>query len=404
MSKLFIENSTLTAIGDAIREKTGKTALIAPGSMPAEIKAIVSGGGGGEGDCNGLHVPEEALVLTGEMQYRFAYNGWNWFIEECADKITSDRIMASYNMFFNSKNLVNIPLELNFYASSSSNNKMDVMFSGCNKLVTLPTINNAKPSTLKQIFYQCFALKSIPDDWTDTWDWSYIDGQTSQYNGDMSAMFQQCVNLRNIPAWTFLHQNPYVGYSYATIYNGFDTCLVLERVEGIRLPRNVGWTSNAFNNTFKDCARLKSVTFALQEDGSPYVHNIKNQTIDLSTAGFVPASGTGASYWKTFVDKNDFPEEAVIDSYDKWATYCGEDSLDKGSGNGYANNVKWSTFSRKAAKRLFATLPDVTGGSGNTIKLEYDAASELKSQEAMKLLTEEEIAVAAARGWTVSLV
>lgn len=47
MSKVFIEESTLSAIGAAIREKTEKTDLIAPGDMPAEIRAIVSGGGTG---------------------------------------------------------------------------------------------------------------------------------------------------------------------------------------------------------------------------------------------------------------------------------------------------------------------------------------------------------------------
>jgi hypothetical protein len=48
MSKVFIEETTLTAIGDAIREKTGKSDLIAPGSMPQEIKSITTGGGGGD--------------------------------------------------------------------------------------------------------------------------------------------------------------------------------------------------------------------------------------------------------------------------------------------------------------------------------------------------------------------
>lgn len=400
MAKVFIEETTLTAIGDAIREKTGGTDLIAPGSMPAEIKAIVSGGGSGEGDCNGLHVPEEALVLTGDMSYRFAYGGWNWFIEEFGDKITTENITNSSNMFNNANELQDIPFELNF--NPNLLNLMLSMFTNCKKLRTLPTLNNVKVDGMQQLFQYCFALKSIPDDWTDTWDWSNVDNQTSQYSCNMSNMFSYCVNLRNIPAWTFLHQNPVVNPTYSLFNGAFDNCLVLERIEGIRLPANATWTANAFRNTFNYCARLKSVTFALQEDGSPYVHNIKNQTIDLSTAGW-RSSGTGSIYWSD-VDKNDFPDDAVIDSYDKWATYCGEDSLDKGSGNGYATNVKWSTFSRKAAKRLFATLPDVTGGSGNTIKLEHEAASELKSQEAMKLLTEEEIAVAAARGWTVSLV
>ena len=46
MSKVAINEITLTNIGDAIREKTGKTDLIAPGDMPAEIASISTGGEG----------------------------------------------------------------------------------------------------------------------------------------------------------------------------------------------------------------------------------------------------------------------------------------------------------------------------------------------------------------------
>lgn len=40
MSKVFIEESTLTAIGDSIRAKTGKSDPIGPLDMPAEIGSI----------------------------------------------------------------------------------------------------------------------------------------------------------------------------------------------------------------------------------------------------------------------------------------------------------------------------------------------------------------------------
>lgn len=43
MPKVFIEETTLTAIGNAIREKTGKTALIDPALMSAEIESIETG-------------------------------------------------------------------------------------------------------------------------------------------------------------------------------------------------------------------------------------------------------------------------------------------------------------------------------------------------------------------------
>lgn len=44
MSKVFIEESTLTAIGDAIREKNGTTDMIAPLDMATVIANLPSGG------------------------------------------------------------------------------------------------------------------------------------------------------------------------------------------------------------------------------------------------------------------------------------------------------------------------------------------------------------------------
>ncbi len=40
MAKIFIEESSLTAIGDAIRGKTGASGLLSPAQMAAEIAAI----------------------------------------------------------------------------------------------------------------------------------------------------------------------------------------------------------------------------------------------------------------------------------------------------------------------------------------------------------------------------
>ena len=45
MSKVFIEESTLTSIGDAIRSKTGEAGLIAPLDMATALSNLTTGGG-----------------------------------------------------------------------------------------------------------------------------------------------------------------------------------------------------------------------------------------------------------------------------------------------------------------------------------------------------------------------
>ena len=49
MAKIFIEESTLSAIGNSIRAKTGKTDMSPPLSMRTEIGSIQTAGGGSGG-------------------------------------------------------------------------------------------------------------------------------------------------------------------------------------------------------------------------------------------------------------------------------------------------------------------------------------------------------------------
>ena len=69
MGKVFIEESTLTAIGDAIRGKEGSTELVPVTDMATRITSLPSGGG---------ELPEEAFTITGNCSYRFASGGWDW--------------------------------------------------------------------------------------------------------------------------------------------------------------------------------------------------------------------------------------------------------------------------------------------------------------------------------------
>lgn len=59
MSKYIINDSTLTAIGTAIRNKAGTTNELTPLEMPTAIANIPSGG----------DIPEEAFNHTGDLSY-----------------------------------------------------------------------------------------------------------------------------------------------------------------------------------------------------------------------------------------------------------------------------------------------------------------------------------------------
>ena len=100
MAKIFIEESTLSAIGNSIRAKTGKTNMIPPLNMPTEIESIQTGGGGSSSapvssndvtfyDYDGTVVAsyslEEVQALTslpdGPTRDGLTFQGWNWSLE-----------------------------------------------------------------------------------------------------------------------------------------------------------------------------------------------------------------------------------------------------------------------------------------------------------------------------------
>ena len=162
------------------------------------------------------------------------------------------------------------------------------------------------------------------------------------------------------------------------------------------------YTSNAFKDTFKDNYRLKNFTFKVQEDGTPYsTSNWKSQVIDLSAVGYaqIPSYGQRNSHLSNSgitIDKciyDDATYQALKNDPDNYV--CGYSS---------EKPHHYSRYDKASAIRTINSLPDVSGSSGtNTIKFRGEAG--LKTDNgAINTMTTEEIAVATAKGWTVSFV
>ena len=70
----------------------------------------------------------------------------------------------------------------------------------------------------------------------------------------------------------------------------------------------------------------------------------------------------------------------------------------------WTTDINYSRYNKTSAVETINTLPDLSGGAGgNTIKFK-GAAGALTDGGAINTMTEEEIAVAAAKGWTVTFV
>lgn len=368
----------LSAIGNAIREKTGKDDLLTLDQMPTEIQAIETGGG---------DLPEEGLIITGNCKYKFYLGGWDWFINTYGNKITTENITNMNSMFYGSQ-VEEIPFELNGTLSSSM--EIIEMFSGCRYLKSVPKINNIKPGGMSKMFQQCYRLKEIPDDIDANWDWSYIENNTFS----RPAIFYDCYSLRKYPNSFLNHGKPSSSTSSSIYTNLFCNCMALDEI--IDLPMiytESVWTSSGFGSNFIDgCSRLKNFTFALQEDGSPYSMKWSNQMLNFSNyVGYVKSTSSILNYNSGITEAtrivDDESYQLLKDHPDSWTT-----------------DVAYSRYNKESAIRTIASLPDCSAASGtNTIKFKGPAGSKTDGG-AINTLDGSQLAVATAKNWTIAFV
>ena len=396
MSKIFIEEETLTAICDAIREKEGSSELVPVNDMSARIMAIQSGGGSG-----GEDLPEEAFSISGDCSYRFYNSAWDWFIDSYGDRVTTEGITSLEYTFYEST-VEKIPFVIN-----NTGNMFTYAFYSINNLTECPKIRgpviNASGARLSNMVSSCSRIR----DFEDLFESGMLDGfstfkVTSSTNAPRVLTFAYCYSLRRVPTWwrklivsPDSTTNPGVGYVlYA---NAFSSCGALDEVLDIPvLVTQVAFTSNMFTSSFNQAYRIKAVTFETN-DGQPIAANWKTQTIDLSQAtGY---SNTGRVY---IIDYNSgiTADKEVKDD----ATY----QALKNDPDWFTTNIAYSRYNHDSAVETINSLPDTSAylasaGGTNTIKFK-GAQGSLTDGGAISDLTAEEIAVATAKGWTVTLV
>lgn len=375
----------LSAIGDAIREKTGKTELLTLDQMPVEIAGIETGGGGS--------VEIDPIVLTGNCSYFGSGPLSSNFIKLFGNKITTNNLNNIHYMFYYSE-LTNIPFELNMSNTSGNYYSCADLFSFAKKLESPPIMNNFHPTSLLEMFNGCFNLRTIPENVFNNWDYSNIHKNTYT---KLCYMFQYCYSLRNIPE-SFL-RNIYsssTNSSDSMTYYGFNSCYCLDEIKGININPDINIKSNIFSQTFSACSRLKNIIFNCNENGSPKIIKAKNQLISLNSyVGYAQSSSNILGY-----NSGITADKRVTDN----ATY----QALKNDPDWWTTDVAYSRYNHNSAVRTINSLPDTsaylaTEGGTNTIKFKGNSGASTDGG-AINTLTAQEIAVATAKGWTVSFV
>lgn len=381
-------------------------------ALAAKIDDVYNAGyekGAAEG---GTELPEEAFVMSGECTYRFAYNGWNWFIEKFGEKITVNCTEAR-NMFYQSTELKTIPFSI--FINPASANCVSGIFSGCanlesaedvyiddtvyliqttpslfsrlSKLKKAPKIHNLIASSMYNAFLKCENLK-LDDGFFDGWDLTNV----SRY----SYIFSECKSIRKIPVELFekiQNTTNSISYNNSLYYSGFYYCYALDELVDIPVFVNSTFDANAFYWTFTDCWRVKDIVFQKSDD-YVYVVNWKNQIIDLS--GNI---GLGTNTSSLLSYNSGITNDKLVTNAETYQNL-------KNDPDWYTIDIKYSRYNHDSAVRTINSLPDTsaylaTAGGTNTIKFR-GAAGSATDGGAINTLTEEEIAVATAKGWTVT--
>ena len=388
--QVLVNEDTLTTMADSIRlklgEETNPNAAGFTKYTPMELANKIAN----EMPLAKDAIPSSAKHLTGDCKYRFANLGWDWFIKQCGEEITTENIIDCNSMFYGCQTLTKIPFVINLRAGSP-NISLNSMFYDCHNLIELPKIIG-KPSSIGNLFSNCKKLEYIPEEFYKDIDWGYFDNNSA--TSGKSSMFRDCNALRSVPLELLKHNVINTSNYSSYLYNGFTRCYALDELRDLPLSFIVrGWTNNGFYSTFENCYRLKAITFELNE-GQPLVLKLKNQTINLGNwIGY--ASGTSYITDYTYLTKeteirDDATYQALKNNPDSWTCFS-----------------QYSRYNHDSAVETINSLPDTSAylaanGGTNTISFRGDAGS-LTDGGAINTLTEAEIAVAAAKGWTVSL-
>lgn len=338
----------------------------------------------------------EPIVLTGDCADSCHGLVAESFITMFPNKIQTTDITNSTKMFYGYK-LPSIPFVINF---TSGNCNMSNMFEQ-SKIETLPTIPFAKPFGQggSSFCNKCENLREVPNGWADGWD--FADSVHKSSYGFGTYAFQQCYSLRSVCP-NFLYNitiPPITSYFNSAYYNLFNYCYHLDEITNLGVNTASAVTSNLFRSTFYQNSSLRKLTFEWADEDlkTPKTANWQKQEINLSDyVGYfqkVPGSfyNSGRSLYEKQITDGTTYQQYKFDK-DSWTA-----------------DINFSFYDKAAALETIRSLPDCSaylassGGTANIIKFK-GASGASREAGAINTLQDYEIAIATAKGWTVTFV
>ena len=354
-----------------------------------------------------VNVPQEGLdvsniTITDTPTGLFSNNKWNTlmpYFRNIEFSILNNTDQWNFNGFFNfSSNYTDLSyitfkMNCNMYYFNGWRN----MFQVNRELTALPNFDWSSthvdtPHSALSVGYMfngCRKLRTISDTFFSEIPLS--DSFTRNIEGNQ--MFGECYSLRKLPDLSWFdgkNTNFYTSYS---IYRGiFSSCNSLDEIVDLPVLKTSNPIDYGFENGFTGCFRIKEMTFKTGTDSAPRADSgWKDQTIDLSICvGYASTNSTILGY-----NSGITADKEVTDDVSYQAL--------KNDPDWFTCNVAYSRYNHDSAVNTINSLPDCAAFGTNTIKFKGESGSATDGG-AINTLTAEEIAVATAKGWTVTLV
>lgn len=301
------------------------------------------------------YIPTAQDLAFTEFQADGLFSGGrlSWILEHYTSLLSFSNIYKADSCFYSLKSNVDLT-NLTFYMGIDSyyGNSIKSMFARSN-LPHLPHIVG-KISNCSYIFNNC-EIKSIPDNFFDDF---IFQGSRNAVNCD--SMFYGCNNLTKVPSLKVFKQldSAPMPSSYSNFYYTlFATCYSLQEIRDVPIVYGINSIvkQNFFISTVEHTYKLSSFTFEPNQTA-----RFSNQKLDFTATGY----------------------------------------------NKYAQNQKDSVYNHDSAVETINSLPDTSAflaevGGTNTIKFRSNQGANTEGGS-IENLTAEEIAIAAAKGWTVA--
>lgn len=407
MSKVLVSDTKLVAIADAIRDKTGDEDSLSLDEMATTIAGLPEG------------LTAEDLTFSGNL-LQFNDNG------------NLDRIFNKNSSLLTFSNVTNLQSAFRY---SNYTGPLNIELTGgeitlsyfCNGATrsTPPTFtvkqgggllgSNRMGLTSGSYFMANMDnLETIPDNFFSNFSWSGNNKPAGSmvFVGlrKLSTYPSSFTNLNhNTVSWSGSFNSPY--------YNNFTNLFSMLALPDLPVP--VFTNSGMFSNSFLNLPLVNKITFKGQNlnPNAPITMGWKNQTIDLSQkVGYYSQgntnqmiNGTNLTTDKALFQTGNESLEQILDRYNllknETIWFAAASANFQIDGQNVNKALAFSRYNHDSAVETINSLPDTTQNAtpGNIIKFTAKAGY-YTDGGAIENLTPEEIAVATAKGWTVTLV